>query len=84
MSNRRFTEEFKSEAVKQVTGRGYKVREVSKRLGVFGVSTKSMYVWLKQARSGNGRRGKGAIMMPIHKRILSLFISAPKEIFLPK
>ena len=47
MSNRRFTEEFKSEAVKQVTGRGYKVREVSERLGI---STKSMYVWLRQAR----------------------------------
>jgi len=42
MSNRRFTEEFKSEAVKQVTGRGYKVREVSERLGI---STKSMYVF---------------------------------------
>ena len=53
MSNRRFTEEFKSEAVKQVTGRGYKVREVSERLGI---STKSMYVWLMQARGTKGRR----------------------------
>ena len=53
MSNRRFTEEFKSEAVKQVTGRGYKVREVSERLGI---STKSMYVWLRDARGNKGRR----------------------------
>lgn len=53
MSNRKFTEEFKSEAVKQVTGRGYKVREVSERLGI---STKSMYVWLMQARGNKGRR----------------------------
>ena len=33
MSNRKYTEEFKSEAIKQVTERGYKVREVSERLG---------------------------------------------------
>ncbi len=53
MSNLRFTEEFKSEAVKQVTGRGYKVRKVAERLGI---STKSMYAWLMQARGTKGRR----------------------------
>lgn len=46
MSNRRYTEEFKSAAVKQVAARGYKVREVCERLGI---STKSMYVWLREA-----------------------------------
>ncbi|MBT9537480.1 MAG: IS3 family transposase [Nitrospirae bacterium] len=55
MSNRRYTEEFKSEAVKQVSERGYKVHEVCERLGV---STKTMYVWLREARGGNGKRGK--------------------------
>ena len=33
MSGKRFTEEFKREAVKQVTERGYSVVEVAERLG---------------------------------------------------
>lgn len=39
MSGKRYHEEFKIEAVKQVTDRGYKIGEVAKRLGV---TTKSM------------------------------------------
>ena len=49
---RRFTEEFKAEAVKQVTERGYSVADVSDRLGV---STKSLYLWLRQTK-GSGKR----------------------------
>jgi len=46
MSKRsRYTEEFKRDAIAQVTGRGHSVRDVSKRLGV---STKSLYDWIKQ------------------------------------
>lgn len=45
MSGKRYTEEFKIEAVKQVTDRGYKVGEVAKRLGV---TTKSLYGWIKK------------------------------------
>jgi transposase len=41
----RYTEEFKRDAVSQVTDRGYSVREVSDRLGI---STKSLYDWIKQ------------------------------------
>ena len=44
MSSKRYTEEFKIEAVKQVTERGYPVAEVSGRLGV---SQHSLYQWLK-------------------------------------
>ena len=44
MSSKRYTEEFKVEAVKQVTERGYPVAEVSGRLGV---SQHSLYQWLK-------------------------------------
>ena len=44
MSSKRYTEEFKIEAVKQVTERGYPVAEVAGRLGV---SQHSLYVWLK-------------------------------------
>jgi len=41
----RFTEEFKIEAVKQVSGRGHPVVEVAVRLGV---STHSLYAWIKR------------------------------------
>ena len=41
----RYTEEFKRDAVSQVTDRGYSVKEVSDRLGI---STKSLYDWTKQ------------------------------------
>jgi transposase len=39
---KRYTEEFKIEAVKQVTERGYSVQDVAERLGV---TTKSLYYW---------------------------------------
>ena len=48
MSGKRYTEEFKIEAVKQVTDRGYSVLDVAERLGV---TTKSLYDWIK--RYGN-------------------------------
>lgn len=41
----RYTEEFKKDAVSQVTDRGYSAKEVSDRLGI---STKSLYDWIKQ------------------------------------
>ena len=41
----RYTEEFKRDAVYQVTDRGYSVLDVSKHLGV---STKSLYDWIKR------------------------------------
>ena len=45
MSSKRYTEEFKVEAVSQVTQRGYSVLEVADRLGV---TTKSLYDWIKK------------------------------------
>ena len=42
MSKKRFTEEFKIEAVKQVTERNHSVAEVAARLGVSGYSLVSM------------------------------------------
>jgi len=41
-SQRRFTEEFKEQAVRQVTDWGHPVSEVASRLGV---STDSPYAW---------------------------------------
>jgi transposase len=55
MTSRRYTEEFKEEAINQIKERGYSVSEVSKRIGV---STYSLYKWLKQARGNQGRHGK--------------------------
>ena len=44
MGRERFADEFKQEAVRQVTERGYSVTDVSKRLGV---SAQSLYKWVK-------------------------------------
>jgi len=46
----RYTEEFKLEAIKQVTERGHAVADVATRLGV---SSHSLYAWIKRY-SGNG------------------------------
>jgi len=50
-----FTEEFKLDAIKQITERGYAVAEVSKRLGV---STHSLYAWMKRYSASPGAAGK--------------------------
>ena len=47
MSKQRFTPEFKDEAVRQITERGYAVSEVSERLGV---SAHSLYKWVKAVK----------------------------------
>lgn len=44
MDTLRFTPEFKEEAIRQITERGYSVAEVSDRLGV---SAHSLYKWLR-------------------------------------
>jgi transposase len=55
MANRKYSDEFKVEAVKQVVERGYPVREVSERLGV---SSKSLYLWVRATR---GDRAQGRL-----------------------
>ena len=45
MSSKRYPEEFKIEAVKQITERGYPVAEVAARIGV---SQYSLYEWVKK------------------------------------
>ena len=47
MSRQRYSPEFKEEAVRQVTQRGYSVREVAERVGV---SAHSLYKWVRDAR----------------------------------
>ena len=44
MATSNYSDEFKRDAVHQITVRGYPVREVSRRLGI---STHSLYKWMK-------------------------------------
>lgn len=53
MSKQRYPEEFKTEAVKQITERGHKVVDVSARLGV---SQHSLYQWIKAHRMPAAQR----------------------------
>ncbi len=53
MSKHRYPEEFKTEAVKQISDRGHKVADVSARLGV---SQHSLYQWIKAHRAPAGER----------------------------
>ena len=48
--SQRFTEEFKIQAVKQVTDQGYSVASVSDRLGV---TSSSLYNWIKAYGPGS-------------------------------
>ena len=45
MGKANFTDEFKLDAIKQITERGYSVADVSRRLVV---STHSLYIWMKR------------------------------------
>lgn len=46
MSGKRYSPEFKQEAVRQVTERGYAVSDVAERIGV---SSHSLYKWIRAA-----------------------------------
>jgi len=47
MKGKRYSEEFKTEAIRQVVERGYPVADVAGRIGV---STHSLYKWVRAAR----------------------------------
>ena len=51
MSGKRYTDEFKVGAVKQVTERGHRVAEVVDRLGI---TTHSLYAWIRRHGETNG------------------------------
>ena len=51
MSGKRYPEEFKREAVKQVTEQGHKIGDVSRRLGM---TSKSLHDWIKQYGQDSG------------------------------
>lgn len=47
MSGKRYTEEFKAEAAKQVLEQGRPTREVAQRLGI---SSDALYAWVRERR----------------------------------
>ena len=56
MSRKRYPDEFKMEAVKQVIDRGHSVADVAGRLGM---TTHSRYAWIKKYGKANpGQAGK--------------------------
>lgn len=55
MATRSDPDEFKIEAVRQVTDRGYKPKDVAERLGV---TTKSIHNWMKQFSTGANDKQK--------------------------
>ncbi|KEA04267.1 transposase [Agrobacterium sp. 13-626] len=57
MSKSNFSEDFKRDAVRQITERGYPVAEVSQRLGV---SQHSLYEWKKKFAASNAK-GSGEV-----------------------
>ena len=50
MSDKRYTEEFKIAAVRQVSEYGYRVLEVASRLGV---TNRTLYAWLRKYQLPN-------------------------------
>ena len=58
MGTATFSDDFKRDAVAQITERGYPVSEVSERLGV---SKHSLYAWKRKfAKTASGETGKDA------------------------
>lgn len=52
MGKGNFSDDFKRDAVRQITDQGYSVKEVCERLGV---STYSLYAWKKKFSEPEGR-----------------------------
>ena len=68
MSSKRYTQEFKQEAVKQAKERGHKVADVAARLGV---STYSLYDWMRKhgPRANWGQMLSARIITPNEKTL---------------
>ena len=66
MGKSNYNEDFKRDAVHQILVRGYPVREVSQRLGI---STHSLYKWMKMTGSSMLRRQtrSGSLTSPTSK-----------------
>ncbi|MFT4579856.1 MAG: transposase [Nitrospinales bacterium] len=72
----RYTEEFKKDAVSQVTDRGYSVKEVSDRLGI---STKSLYDWIKRYSKPESLRVKETEQVRENRRLRAELVRVTEE-----
>jgi transposase len=66
MSKVRFNDDFKRDAVAQITERGYPVAEVSQRLGV---SQHSLYAWKKKFSQPSGGNEKDAEIQQLKREL---------------
>jgi transposase-like protein len=67
MGKPNFSDEFKRDAVAQITERGYRVAEVSERLGV---SQHSLYAWKRQlAKVVSGDASKDAEIRQLKREL---------------
>ncbi len=66
MSSKRYSDEFKAEAAKQVIDQGRSVREVSTRLGV---SIDSLYAWVREQRKAPATRQVDASLAAENRRL---------------
>jgi len=68
MSKVNFSDDFKRDAVRQITERGYPVSEVSQRLGV---STHSLHAWKRKFSQtpGSGAEGQAAEIRRLKKEL---------------
>ena len=69
MGKANFSEEFKRDAVAQITERGYRVAEVSERLGV---SHHSLYAWKRQFVQRPEDGSKDAEIRQLKRELLRL------------
>ncbi|WP_284447373.1 transposase [Fluviibacter phosphoraccumulans] len=68
MKGMRYPDEFRSEAVKQITERGYSVADVAKNLGI---STKSLYKWRREM-SGHNQPQLSSDVMALKQEVTRL------------
>ena len=66
MGTARFSDDFKRDAVAQITERGYPVAEVSQRLGV---SQHSLYAWKKKFSQPSGGNDKDAEIRQLKREL---------------
>lgn len=66
MSGKRYTDEFKAEAAKQVIDQNRSVREVSTRLGI---SIDSLYAWVREQRKLPATRQGDAALAAENRRL---------------
>lgn len=66
MSGKRYSDEFKTEAARQVVDQDRPAREVAERLGV---SVHSMYEWVRRYRKAPQRRQDDASLAAENRRL---------------